>query len=285
MPRKALGRGLEALIPDLKSVAGSSIVEIDIEDISPSPYQPRSSMDEDSLEDLKQSISQQGVLQPIIVRKKAGHYEVVAGERRLRAAKMAGLRTIPAVIRQVSDAEALEIALVENLQREDLNPIDEARGYRQLLERFDLTQEQLAKKIGKDRSTIANILRLLQLPPIVKDALEKGEITVGHARALLGLEDQNAIERIYHTIKHRGLSVRQVEALVRRVQKERSRRKRTAVQLETDFETRAIEDELMRIFGTRVRISERAGRGRVEIEFYSKQDLWRIVEKMGVRGI
>ncbi len=284
MPRKALGRGLEALIPDLKATRASSVVEIDISEISPSPYQPRTSMDEASLEDLKQSIGQQGVLQPIIVRKKAGHYEVVAGERRLRAAKMAGLKTIPAVIKQVSDAEALEIALVENLQREDLNPIDEARGYRQLIEKFDLTQEQLARKIGKDRSTIANILRLLQLPAVVRDALEKGEITVGHARALLGLEDEVTIERIYHTIKHRGLSVRQVEWLVRKIQREKSAR-RKAPTTGVDLEKRGLEEQLTHRFATKVRIKERAGRGKIEIEFYSKQDLWRIVEQMGVKGI
>ncbi|MGQ9603342.1 MAG: ParB/RepB/Spo0J family partition protein [bacterium] len=285
MPRKALGRGLEALIPDLKSTGATSIVEIDITEITPCPYQPRTSMDEASLEDLKRSISQKGVLQPIIVRKKAGQYEVIAGERRLVAAKMAGLDRIPAVIRQVSDAEALEIALVENLQREDLNPIDEARGYRQLLEKFDLTQEQLARTIGKDRSTVANILRLLQLPPVVRNALEKGEITVGHARALLGLEDQTAIERVYHTIKHRGLSVRQVETLVRRIQKEKSRRKKFPVRAGLDFETKRIEEQLMQKFATKVRITERGGHGKVEIEFYSKQDLWRIVELVGIRVI
>lgn len=285
MPRKALGRGLEALISDLKSTGATSIVEIGITEITPSPYQPRTSMDEASLEDLKRSISQKGVLQPIIVRKKAGQYEVIAGERRLVAAKMAGLDRIPAVIRQVSDGEALEIALVENLQREDLNPIDEARSYRQLLERFDLTQEQLARTIGKDRSTIANILRLLQLPPVVRNALEKGEITVGHARALLGLEDQTAIERVYHTIRHRGLSVRQVETLVRRIEKEKSRRKKAPIRAGLDFETKRIEEQLMQKFATKVRITERGGHGKVEIEFYSKRDLWRIVELVGIRVI
>jgi len=279
--RKALGKGLDALIPDLKpGGAAGSVTEIPIDDIAANPYQPRSTMSETSLEDLKQSISEQGVLQPVIVRQKAGRYELVAGERRLRAAKLAGLRTIPAVVRQVSDSEALEIALVENLQREDLNPIDEARGYRELIQRFDLTQEQLAKKIGKDRSTIANTLRLLQLPDVVRKGLEDGEITVGHARALLGLEDGRAIEQVYHMIRHRGLSVRQVEGLVRRRQREKARPRSQRVRRTLDSEIAHLEESLMRKLGTRVRILVHGNHGKIEIEFYSMEDLTRILEAM-----
>ena len=281
MARKALGKGLDALIPDLKpGGAAGSVTEIPIDDIAANPYQPRSTMSETSLEDLKQSISEQGVLQPVIVRQKAGRYELVAGERRLRAAKLAGLRTIPAVVRQVSDSEALEIALVENLQREDLNPIDEARGYRELIQRFDLTQEQLAKKIGKDRSTIANTLRLLQLPDVVRKGLEDGEITVGHARALLGLEDGRAIEQVYHMIRHRGLSVRQVEGLVRRRQREKARPRSQRVRRTLDSEIAHLEESLMRKLGTRVRILVHGNHGKIEIEFYSMEDLTRILEAM-----
>ena len=281
MARKALGKGLDALIPDLKpGGAAGSVTEIPTDDIAANPYQPRSTMSETSLEDLKQSISEQGVLQPVIVRQKAGRYELVAGERRLRAAKLAGLKTIPAVVRQVSDSEALEIALVENLQREDLNPIDEARGYRELIQRFDLTQEQLAKKIGKDRSTIANTLRLLQLPDVVRKGLEDGEITVGHARALLGLEDGHAIEQVYHMIRHRGLSVRQVEGLVRRRQREKARPRRQRVRRTLDSEIGHLEESLMRKLGTRVRILVHGNHGKIEIEFYSMEDLTRILEAM-----
>jgi ParB family chromosome partitioning protein len=277
--RRALGKGLDALIPDLKPGAasgGEAVAEIGVSDITVSPYQPRTSMSEVSLEDLKASISEKGVLQPVILRRKAGRLELVAGERRLRAAKLANLKTIPAVIRQVSDSEALEIALVENLQREDLNPIDEARGYRELVRRFNLTQEQLAKKIGKDRSTIANALRLLNLPEEVKRGLEEGKISMGHARALLALSDERRIIGVYRTAVHRGLSVRQVEGLVRRRLRAGTRRGRTGPPV--DPEMGRIEADLMRKLGTKVRIISHGGHGRIEIEFYSNQDLSRILE-------
>jgi ParB family chromosome partitioning protein len=280
--RKALGKGLEALIPDIKRDAGGGdgrVVEIIIDEIAANPYQPRSSMNDGSLEDLKHSISEKGVLQPVIVRRKSGRFELVAGERRLRAAKLAKLKSIPAVVKTVSDSEALEIALVENLQREDLNPIDEARGYRELINRFNLTQEQLAQKLARDRSTIANVLRLLNLPDQVKHALEEGKITMGHARALLGLEDAKQIDRVFRTLLHRGLSVRQVEALVRRTLKARSRRHRTMPG--ADHELGSIEEDLMRKLGTRVRILSHAGHGKIEIEFYSHDDLTRILEVIG----
>jgi ParB family chromosome partitioning protein len=280
--RKALGKGLDALIPDLRGddrKGDGRVLEIIIDEIAANPYQPRSRIDDGSLEDLKESIGEKGVLQPVIVRRKSGRFELVAGERRLRAAKLAKLTSIPAVIRSVSDSEALEIALVENLQREDLNPIDEARGYRELINRFNLTQEQLAKKIGRDRSTIANVLRLLNLPEQVREGLERGEITMGHARALLGLEDPKHIEGIYRSILHRGLSVRQVEALVRR--KIRARAKRTRSTPAVDPEIGRIEEDLMRRLGTRVKVISHGGHGRIEIEFYSSDDLTRILETIG----
>jgi ParB family chromosome partitioning protein len=280
--RKALGKGLGALIPETRREAGegeNKIVEIIIDEIAANPYQPRSTMNDGSLEDLKESISEKGVLQPVIVRRKSGRFELVAGERRLRAAKLANLRSIPAVVKSVSDSEALEIALVENLQREDLNPIDEARGYKELINRFNLTQEQLAKKLARDRSTIANVLRLLNLPEPVKIALEEGKITMGHARALLGLDDGKQIESVFRTLLHRGLSVRQVEALVRRRIKARTRRSRSAPSV--DAEMGRIEEELMRKLGTRVRVVARGGHGRIEIEFYSNDDLTRILEVIG----
>jgi ParB family chromosome partitioning protein len=280
--RKALGKGLGALIPETKRGAEDSeskVVEIIIDEIAANPYQPRSKMNDGSLEDLKESISEKGVLQPVIVRRRSGGYELVAGERRLRAAKLANLQSIPAVVKSVSDSEALEIALVENLQREDLNPIDEARGYRELINRFNLTQEQLAQKLARDRSTIANTLRLLNLPKQVKVALEEGKITMGHARALLGLEDGRQIEGVFRTLLHRGLSVRQVEALVRRKIRAQTRRTRSAPSV--DPEIGRIEEELMRKLGTRVRVSARGGHGKIEIEFYSNDDLTRILEVIG----
>jgi ParB family chromosome partitioning protein len=279
--RKALGKGLEALIPDIKAeqAAGEvGVVELDIDSISANPYQPRSTMSEVSLEDLRHSISEKGILQPVIVRRNSGRYELVAGERRLRAAKLAQLPTVPAIIRQVSDSEALEIALVENLQREDLNPIDEARGYKELIRRFNLTQEDLARKIGKDRSTIANVLRLLNLPDEVKKGLEEGKINMGHARALLGLSDGRQIEGVYRTILHRGLSVRQVESMVRRRLRGKVRRTKTTSRV--DPEICRIEEDLMRRLGTRVRVVYHGGHGKIEIEFYTDEDLSRIIEVM-----
>jgi ParB family chromosome partitioning protein len=280
--RKALGKGLDALIPDVKTgtMAGhGNVIDIHIAEIAANPYQPRTRMSEVSLADLKESISEKGVLQPVIVRRKAGRYELVAGERRLRAAKLAKLTSIPAVIMQVSDSEALEIALVENVQREDLNPIDEARGYKELIRRFNLTQDQLAKKIARDRSTIANVLRLLNLPDAVKEGVEEGKITMGHARALLGLTDARQIENVYRSILHRGLSVRQVEAIVRRRLRTKSRRSRTAKPV--DPEVNRIEEELMRKLGTRVRVTSQGGHGKIEFEFYSDDDLTRILEAIG----
>jgi ParB family chromosome partitioning protein len=280
--RKALGKGLEAIIPDLKAggleVRGH-VVEIDVSEIGPSPYQPRSTMKEESLEDLRQSIAEKGVLQPVIVRRHAGGFQLVAGERRWRAAKLAGLGTVPAVVMRVSDSEALEIALIENLQREDLNAVDEARGYRELLMRFNLTHEDLARRIGKSRATITNSLRLLNLPDEVKRGLEDGRISVGHARAVLSVEDPRQIIKIYRTVAHRGLSVRQVEALVRR--KLRVKSKRKPVPTRTAPEITSIEDRLMRKLGTRVRISNHGGHGKIEIEFYSDDDLGRIIEALG----
>ena len=282
MSRKALGKGLDALIPDLRpeTISGQAgVLEVEIEEISANPYQPRTRISEKSLEDLKQSIAEKGVLQPVILRRKAGRYELVAGERRLRAAKMASLRKIPAVVRQVSDSEALEIALIENLQREDLNPLDEARGYRELIRRFKVTQEQLAKKLGRDRSTITNALRLLNLPEEVKRGLEESKITVGHARAMLGLGDERQIIAVYRTVLHRGLSVRQVEAMVRQRLKPRVIRKGAVPAL--DPEIGSIEQRLMRKLGTRVKILGRGGQGKIEIEFYSSDDLTRILEAIG----
>lgn len=282
MSRKALGKGLDALIPDLRAGTMSgqgTILEVEIDEIAANPYQPRTRISEASLEDLKQSISEKGVLQPVILRRKAGRYELVAGERRLRAAKLAALHTIPALVRQVTDSEALEIALVENLQREDLNPIDEARGYRELVRRFKLTHEELAKKLGRDRSTVANALRLLNLPDEVKRGLEDGKLTVGHARALLGLGEEKQIVSIYRTVLHRGLSVRQVEAMVRQRLKPRAARK--AYAMRPDPEIARLEQRLMRKLGTRVRILGHGGHGRIEIEFYSNEDLARILEAMG----
>ncbi|HEX7596758.1 MAG TPA: ParB/RepB/Spo0J family partition protein, partial [Polyangia bacterium] len=224
--RQALGRGLAALIPaaapsesadPAQSKPGSSLRTVDIENVYPSGKQPRKRFDDARLNELAESIRSQGIIQPLVVRvRPAGGFELIAGERRWRAAQRAGLHQVPVIIREAAEAQAFEMALVENLQREDLNPIEEAEGYQRLVAEFGYTQESLAARVGKERSTVANALRLLKLPPPVRVMVVEARLSMGHARALLGLEDDAAIERLARQTASRGLSVRQVEALVRR---------------------------------------------------------------------
>ena len=233
MPPKSkggLGRGLEALIP---SVPGKEkLMEISLDEVAPNPYQPRQTMNEDSLEELALSIKQHGLLQPIVVRKVEKGYEIIAGERRYRAAKKAGLQKIPALVKEVSDEELLEYALIENLQREDLNPIEAAYAIRKLMESFGLTQEEVADKIGKKRSTVANLLRLLKLPEDIQEMVSDGRLTMGHARALLSLDDPEEQRRVAKEILEHSLSVRDVEREVskrgRAVERDKEAEKRFA---------------------------------------------------------
>jgi ParB family chromosome partitioning protein len=281
MTRKALGRGLNALLQTVESTT-SGLEQVGLDRIDPSPFQPRRDFPEDSLAELANSIRTSGVVQPILVRRSApagGRYQLVVGERRWRAARLAGLETVPAIIRELSDQDALELALTENLLRQDLNPLDVARAYQALQEKYYLSHEQVAERLGINRSSVTNTLRLLRLPPAVQEMLSKDEITYGHARALLGLDSEAAQVQLALRIAKQGLSVRQVENLVA------SRGVKPAAQKTTseapiDPNVRAATLELERTLGTRVKILGDGRRGKIEISYFSAQDLTRIYDLM-----
>lgn len=279
---RGLGRGLGALIPELEELENEGRLEIPLHEIKPNPYQPRKEFDPAKLEELAESIRTHGVLQPVLLRRAETGYQLIAGERRLRAAELAGLKTIPAVIKDLSDATMMQVALVENLQREDLNPLEEAEAYHRLMEEFDLTQEEVAKKVGKSRSAVANSLRLLQLPAEVRADLSAGRITAGHARAVLGLADDKDRIGAWNEIKAGSLSVRETEELVRnRTNKTVSREtgpdgKKPGVA--EDPNLKEAEDRIRLALGTKVRILGSGGSGRIEIQYYSPEELERILE-------
>ena len=275
--KKGLGRGLGALIPQgAPPPARPADRTLPIEEIHASPWQPRRHFAPEAIDELSRSIAEQGVVQPLLVRRRSeGGYELVAGERRLRAARVAGLATVPVVVRELSDRDALEIALVENLQREDLSPLEEADAYVRLIEEFGLTQEEVAKRVGKSRPAVANAIRLRDLPPAVLDELRGGRLTAGHARALLALprsEDRIALAR--ETIR-RSLSVRQLEA---RVKTELTPTRSTTKVVVP--EVADLERQLMRLLGTKVRIESKGKRGRIVVEFYSPDEFDRLVSRL-----
>ena len=287
--RQALGRGLAALIPGAsdadsdaaaRAPGGSGLRVLDIESIHPSTKQPRKHFDDGRLDELAESIRSQGIIQPLVVRMRAGGgFELVAGERRWRAAQRAGLHQVPAVVREVAESQAFEMALVENLQREDLNPIEEAEGYQRLVAEFGYTQESLSARVGKDRSTVANALRLLKLPPVVRSMVIEGRLNMGHARALLGLESDPAIERLARQAASRGLSVRQVEALVKR---ERESGDRPAPQpAPASPAARDLVHRLEQALATRVKLVESSSKsGRLEIYYTSLDELDAVLAKI-----
>jgi len=279
--RTALGKGLSALIPDAPESPGG-VRELDVDLLQPSAYQPRAHLDDATLEDLARSIKANGVIQPIVVQQTGGSYRIIAGERRWRAAQRAGLTRVPVVVRQVDPGDErrlLEMALVENIQREDLNPIEEAQAYRRLAEEFDLTQDAIAAAVGKDRSTVANIARLLRLPEEVQHEIVGGRLSGGHARALLALPDEAAQRRVAREIVARGFSVRETEALVKKLSAAPAGG-RTAAAPPPDVHTRAAEDKLKLKLGTRVRIVRRGARGRIEIDFTSEAELIRLYDML-----
>lgn len=281
MKKKVLGRGLEALISqDLKeSVAEvERVKELNINEIDPNPRQPREHFDEERLKELASSIRKNGLLQPIVVRRKGSRYELILGERRLRAARMAGLNNIPALVRDVDDAGSLKYALLENLQREDLNPMEEARGYERLKRQFSLTDRDIAAILGKDRSTVANTLRLLKLPDEVQTLLAEGRISRSHARSLLAIEELDKQIELAHRIAEEQLSVREVEIDIGG----RGRKKRKKGKRLKDPAISELEEELERHLGSRVRIVPRKKGGAIMIEYYSNEDLERIFEVMGI---
>jgi len=280
----ALGKGLDALLPsdDIDTQGSSSIGEIALDKIHPNPNQPRKEMDASALKELSDSIKQIGVIQPITLRQKAdGAYEIIAGERRWHAAKAAGLKTIPAYVRTVSDEHMMEMALVENIQREDLNPIEIALAYNNLIERAHLTQEQVADKVGKKRVTVTNYLRLLKLPAQVQLALRKGEIDQGHARALLGLPSPALQLKLFDEVQKENYSVHKVEEMVQQInsgQTVKSGHKRLSNKAQLPEEYRALRDQLSQFFNSKVNMTcSPSGKGRITIPFNSEEDLEKIV--------
>jgi ParB family chromosome partitioning protein len=272
--RRALGRGLETLIP-----AGdpSGVLQIRVEEIAAGTSQPRHAMNDSKLHELAASIKAHGVLLPILLRRDGGRLEVVAGERRLRAARMAGLEVVPALVKELSSSQALEVALVENLQREDLNPIEAAEAYLRLQDEFGLTQEEVARRVGRDRSSVANALRLLKLPKPIQADLAEGVLSEGHARALLGLDRQADQIRARDEAIRRALSVRATEALVRRLKQVGGSQRRPSASEPT---IQAAEDALRQVLGTKVQICRKGKGGTIEVEFYSTEDLERIYERI-----
>ncbi|HWI63833.1 MAG TPA: ParB/RepB/Spo0J family partition protein [Symbiobacteriaceae bacterium] len=283
MSKKGLGRGLGALIPEVEvgEKERESITELEIGQIHPNPKQPRKHFDQDKLAELSASIREHGVVQPIVVRPKGDHYEIVAGERRWRASQLAGLTKVPALVRDFSEAETMEIALIENLQREDLNPLEEAEAYRILLEEFRLTQDELAQRLGKSRPQITNTLRLLQLSPVARNEVQAGRLSMGHAKVLLGLESPEEQNALALKVAEDGLSVRELENAVKVVQAS----KRPVAKREPHgltYDQLAVQTRLSEFFGTPVRLSAGEEKGKIEITFFGTEGLNRILEAIGL---
>lgn len=274
--RQALGKGLGALIPDKTTIDAEKKKAFHIcgiEEIEPNPFQPRKKFSDAQIQELVESIQEKGILQPLVVRRKGTGYELIAGERRWRAAQKAGLKEVPVIIKDVTENELLELSLIENIQRENLNPIEEAEAFRKLMDQFHLTQEEISKRVGKDRATIANALRLLRLPPEIKESLAEGKISVGHARAFLSLESLEKQRIAFKQVLASGLSVRQTERLVKRLGR------KTSVPVAAKRpEWDELIEELQKFLGTKVRIKGRGNRGRIEIDFYSREELDRLVD-------
>src|SRR5580765_356042 len=280
--RPALGRGLSALIPSaapplsLRDQAPARPAELDIDLLVPNPKQPRMQMDDAALEELTQSIRSHGIIQPILVRRVGDRTEIVAGERRWRAAQRAGLLKVPVVYRDVPDERLLEVALIENIQREDLNPVEEAQAYRRLADELQMSQEAIATAVGKDRATVANYMRLLKLPAEVRNDLASGALSMGHARALVTMPDEGAQRRVAREVVSRGLSVREEEAMARRELNPTIPPPPKRV----DPNTRAAENQLKVALGTRVRIVRKGAAGRIEIDFNNEEELQRLFEAL-----
>lgn len=273
--KRGLGKGLGALIPESEKIDKNSIIEIKITDIEANEMQPRKAFDDSTLAELSESIKEHGVVQPIIVRRSGNSYQIVAGERRWRASRMAGEKTIPAIVKECSNLEVMELALIENLQREDLNAIEEAMAYKALIEEYNMTQEEISRKIGKSRPVIANHLRLLQLPQEIKDMIAEGKITQGHARALLAIAGEKRQMGVAERIITGQLNVRQVEKLAKETKPKKKKEKQlNNYQIEID----QLEERLKTALGTKVKIYHKNNRGIIEIEYYSNEEFDRILE-------
>lgn len=274
---KGLGKGLNALFNSGEISKDEIVREIKLRELRPNPYQPRKSFRLEAIEELKQSIMEHGILQPIIARKSIKGYEIVAGERRYRAAKEAGLETVPVVVRELSEQQMMELAILENLQREDLNPIEEAAAYQTLLEKLEFTQEQLANRLGKSRPHIANHVRLLSLPEGIRRYISDGEISMGHGRALLGLKKKELLKPVADKILKEGMNVRQLEQYIHQLNDTVSRETKPKKQEKKDIFIKQRETSLRERLGTSVTIKQSKKKGKIEIEFFSKEDLERIL--------
>jgi ParB family chromosome partitioning protein len=276
-----LGRGLGALIPEIEEAdeRPQDFFYCDIELIRPNRFQPRIQFPKDELDELCQSIKAQGILQPLLIRKEDDGYQLIAGERRLRAAKKAGLAQVPVVIKRISDSKLLELSIVENIQRANLNPIEESEAYHRLIIEFNLTQDQAATRIGKSRSAVANFLRLRQLPEQIKTSILDASLTMGHARALLGVENSAQQLAAWRVVVKKGLSVRETEDLIRSL-KEEKKKPKAAKNSSEDRYMMSLAEDLSRHFGTKIMIKKRGQRGKVEIEFYSNDDLDRLINRL-----
>jgi len=277
MNKRGLGKGLKALLTDSLDEE-SNLIEIRVEELSPNPYQPRRSFSEESLQELAASIKEHGIIQPLIVIQRGDRYLLVAGERRWRAAQTLGLAVIPAIVKSFSEKELMEIALIENLQREDLNPLDTAVAYQRLLGEFALTQEELAERVGKSRAAVANTLRLLNLPEEIQEHVSRGTISAGHAKALLGLKEEGERIALANKVLEEGLSVRQTEELVKNWENISPPKDKKVEKKEKNLDLIEIEERLKNFLGTKVEINCGRKKGKIEIEYYSAEDLERILE-------
>lgn len=276
---KRLGRGLEALIPSLSVQEDDKIVEVSLKQLRPNPYQPRKNFDEQSIQELAESIKQHGVIQPIIVRSVLKGFEIIAGERRFRASQLLALETIPAVVRALTDDQTMEIALIENLQRENLNAIELAQAYQNLMDQLSLTQEELSVKVGKSRSHIANFLRLLHLPEEVKDYVSRGTLSMGHARAIVGVKDQSVVKQLAKSTISQQWSVRQLEEAIQQMNRKGKNGEKKKM-ISRDPYIDQLEETLREQFRTTVKIKsmKQKGKGKIEISYFSNEDLERLLE-------
>jgi len=274
MIKRGLGKGLEALIPKAEHKEKGLVIEMDVESLTPSIFQPRKNFDREKMEELKGSIKKHGIIQPIVVRKMANGYEIVAGERRLKAVKEIGLKKIPAIIKSINNEKSLEISLVENIQREDLNPVEQANAFKRLIDEFKLTQQELAEATGKSRALVTNTIRLLKLNPDIQKYISEGKISFGHAKLLLSIEDEEVQKAVCDRIISNDLSVRDTERLIKNIEK--VQKKQFKVKNITIERFPEVEEKLRDILGTKISILYDGKKGNISIEFYSKEDLRRI---------
>ncbi len=278
---KGLGKGISAFFPEESIHSDNRVENIAVSKLIVNPFQPRKIFNEEALQELAESIKEHGIIQPIVVRKKEKKYEIIAGERRFRAAKLAGLKEIPAIVKEMTEQQMMEVAILENLQREDLTPIEEAEAYSSLIENLNFTQDELAKRLGKSRPHIANHIRLLQLPEDVRKLMNEGVLSMGHGRALLGLKNKGRIAEIAQKVIAQSLNVRQLESLVHQLNEDVSHE--TKEKVKKDVFVQATESQLREYFGTSVQVKKQKNKGKIEIEFYSEDDLERILEILNVK--